>query len=64
MSSRFTPPPPWTLRCPWCEFRLLVFARGQRGDDQGSGVEAAERMAEHAERVHGRTWEEVVACLH
>jgi hypothetical protein len=51
------PSPPWKLSCPWCEFYLSVGARGQRGADPGSGVEAAEWMQEHIEREHpGRTW--------
>jgi hypothetical protein len=52
------PAPPWTLACPWCSFSILVFARGQRGGDPGSGVEAAELMAAHAGRRHGKTWPE------
>jgi hypothetical protein len=51
------PPPSWTLACPWCPWRLVVFARGMRGGDPGAGVEAAERGRRHAEE-HGRTWEE------
>lgn len=47
----------WNLCCAWCPFRVVVFARGQRGRDPGSGVEAANRMREHIEDVHGLTWQ-------
>jgi hypothetical protein len=56
------PSPPWTLPCPWCAFKLIVFARGARGRDPGSGVEAALRMEAHAGAAHGRTWREFLAA--
>ncbi len=48
--------PAWTLRCPWCRFRILVGGRGMRGNDPGAGVEAAGIMEAHAEQEHGCTW--------
>lgn len=56
------PAAPWLLRCPWCPYNLLVHGRGQRGRDEGAGVEAANVMTAHAANVHGRTWEEVLAA--
>lgn len=52
MSRDFTPPPPWTLRCPDCEWSVLVFARGAHGNDPGSGVEAAQMLERHKEVAH------------
>lgn len=56
------PSPPWTLRCPWCPYRIVVFARGPRGNDHGSGVEAAQQMKDHAETDHRRTWRDFLAA--
>lgn len=50
------PSPPWTLRCPWCDYHMIVYARGGRGQDQGSGYEAGQRMAGHVDGVHAKTW--------
>lgn len=61
MSSRYVSYP-WTLPCPWCEFYIYVNNRGQRGSDDGAGVEAANLMQDHAERTHGRTWDEYLAA--
>ncbi len=55
------PSPPWKLRCPWCEYALWVNARGGRGDDPGSGVQAASYMKAHANNVHGKTWRDFLA---
>jgi hypothetical protein len=55
-----TPSPPWTLRCPWCEWKVIVNARGARGRDEGAGVEAAQLGERHA-LTHGRTWREFLA---
>ncbi len=52
------PSPPWTLSCPWCEWGVLVNARGAHGRDEGSGVEAAKIAERHAKLIHGRTWRE------
>jgi hypothetical protein len=52
------PSPPWTLGCPWCDFRIVVNARGAHGNDPGSGVEAATMMAAHVGDRHGKTWRE------
>lgn len=56
------PSAPWTLRCPWCPWICIVNARGMRGDDPGSGVEAANLGADHAAKAHGRTWQEWLAA--
>jgi primosomal protein N' len=53
---------PWRLRCPWCDFYLVVSARGMRGNDPGSGVEAAEIMADHCASCHGETWPSFIAA--
>lgn len=49
------PLPPWTYRCEkeGCEFFIFVNARGARGNDPGSGVEAALLMRKHLVQVHG-----------
>jgi hypothetical protein len=52
------PSPTWQLRCPWCDWLLIVGARGARGRDPGAGVEAAERATQHAAEVHDKTWQE------
>lgn len=52
------PSPPWTLRCPWCTYHLIVHARGARGNDRGAGVEAAELMRAHVAAAHDKTWPE------
>lgn len=49
---------PWKLSCLWCDFYCLVFPRGMRGQDMGSGVEAAETMKDHIEEYHDKTWRE------
>jgi hypothetical protein len=54
------PATPWTLQCPWCPWHVVVSARGQRGADQGAGVEAA-RLGEHHAFAHGRTWSDFLA---
>lgn len=54
--SNYTPSPPWILACPWCDWRLVVFARGARGNQPCAGEEAAMRGVEHARQAHGRTW--------
>ena len=51
------PSPPWKLQCPWCDWYALVFPRGMRGNDMGSGYEAAMEGERHA-ASHGKTWEE------
>lgn len=54
---------PWVLSCPWCDFKITVFARGMRGPDPGSGVEAAYLMKSHLKREHEeRTWQEFLAA--
>lgn len=54
------PIPPWTFGCPWCEFSILVFARG---GPYGAGEEAADRMQHHLRDHHpGRTWTELLAA--
>lgn len=58
MSHRYPPPPSWKLPCPWCDFHLRVFARGQRGRDEGAGVEAAQVMEKHVAERHAKTWRE------
>lgn len=55
--------PPWTLACPWCDWRLVVFPRGARGNRPGSGEEAAMRGEEHARLTHGRTWAEFLGAV-
>jgi hypothetical protein len=55
------PSPPWRLDCPWCDWNLLVFARGGHGADQGSGFEAAQLGEDHA-LGHGKTWREFLAA--
>jgi hypothetical protein len=61
MSARVTYSLPWTLACPWCDWRLVVNARGGRGRDQGSGYEAAILGKRHAED-HGRTWQDFLSA--
>lgn len=56
------PSPPAHLHCPWCRFEIIINARGQRGRDEGSGVEAARLMQSHAARFHHRTWAEWIAA--
>jgi len=56
------PSAPWTLRCKWCPQAIIVNARGARGEDPGSGVEAAHLMAAHVASAHGRTWAEFLAA--
>ena len=56
------PSPPWKLQCPWCDWHCWVFPRGQRGDYQGSGFEAAKLGERHAEEEHGRTWVDWLAA--
>jgi hypothetical protein len=51
-------PSAWDLLCPWCEWKIIVNARGQRGKDPGSGVQAARLMRKHVEFRHGRSWTE------
>jgi hypothetical protein len=60
VSRRQYLPSVWTLRCAWCDWFLVVGARGARGNDPGAGVEAAVRMQEHVEHEHDRTWREYV----
>lgn len=55
------PSPPFRLLCAWCEFYIVVNARGAHRGDQGAGVEAADLMREHVEDAHGRTWDEYLA---
>lgn len=55
------PSPPWNLCCPWCDFYVVVNARGQRGADPGSGVQAAELMQDHIAGHQGKTWQEFLA---
>ena len=52
------PSAPWRLECPWCDFKIVVNARGMRGEDPGSGVQAAQLMERHAKLSHGSTWEQ------
>lgn len=54
--------PPWTLRCPWCEFYIVVNNRGGFGRYEGAGVEAADRMQAHVGAHHDRTWREFIAA--
>jgi hypothetical protein len=54
------PAAPWKLLCPWCAFYIVVNARGARGNDPGSGVEAAQLMAAHVAATHGRTWSQAL----
>jgi hypothetical protein len=56
------PSPPWKLQCPWCGWHLIVSARGQRGNDPGSGVEAALLGQRHA-ASHNRTWQEFLSPI-
>jgi len=58
----YRPSPPWRLRCPWCSFLIVVNARGMRGSDPGSGVEAAEIMEAHVAERHARSWGEFLAA--
>lgn len=51
----------WNLRCPWCTWYIIVNARGMRGKDPGSGVEAANHMEQHVLRAHNKTWKEFLA---
>lgn len=55
---RGAPSPPWTLRCAWCPYAVEVNARGMRGNDPGSGVEAARLMTRHVNEQHGKAWSE------
>jgi len=55
------PSPPWKLQCPWCDWYAMVSARGMRGSDMGSGVEAALAGEQHAQKYHGKTWQEFLA---
>lgn len=48
------PSPPWTLRCPDCDWHAIVFARGAHGKDPGSGVEAAQALDRHRKERHPR----------
>jgi hypothetical protein len=57
--TRDAPAAPWMLCCPWCEWSVWVNARGARGRDPGSGVEAALMGQRHA-AGHGRTWQELL----
>ena len=57
---RYVPSPPWNLDCSWCDFRIVVHARGAHGNDFGSGVEAARIMSDHV-ATHGKTWGEFLA---
>lgn len=50
------PSPPWNLRCDHCSFYIVVNARGARGNDPGSGVQAAEMMKAHTREAHGKEW--------
>lgn len=43
---------PWKLPCTRCDYYILVFARGMRDGDMGSGVEAAETMERHLNEFH------------
>jgi sarcosine oxidase delta subunit len=45
----------WILPCPWCKFELRVFPRG---GPYGAGEEAADRMREHVESAHDKTWQD------
>lgn len=54
------PSPAWKLPCHWCDWYIVVNARGMRGEDLGSGVEAAERMEEHIIRYHDKTWTDYI----
>lgn len=51
-----TPCPPWTLECPWCEYHILVNARGSRRGRPGAGEEAADLMRLHVSDVHDKRW--------
>lgn len=55
------PSPPWVLSCKWCEFKIVVNARGMRGADMGSGVQAADMMEDHIIEYHDKTWSEFIA---
>lgn len=55
------PAAPWSFECAWCEYSILVFPRGQRGRDEGAGVEAAELMQGHVLHEHAQTWENYLA---
>lgn len=57
------PSPPWTLKCYWCDFSIIVNARGMHGKDQGSGVEAGNLMKDHIEEVHNKSWREFCEML-
>lgn len=50
-------PHSWNLLCPWCKFYIVVNPRGMRGDDMGSGYEAAEMMKQHI-LIHNKSWDE------
>lgn len=58
------PSPAWKLDCPWCDWFVWVNARGMRGADQGSGVEAARIAEQHALELHGRGWREFLLARH
>lgn len=58
MSER--PIPPWDFPCPWCAFKITVFARG---GPYGAGEEAADVMQHHLREQHpDRTWRELLAA--
>ena len=50
----------WNLRCPWCDYYIIVGNRGMHGSDMGAGVEAANLMEEHVIEVHNKTWVEFI----
>ena len=56
-------PTSWDLHCAWCGWYIEVNPRGQHGADQGAGVEAAEKMQEHVEQRHTKTWQEYLSQL-
>jgi hypothetical protein len=55
------PSPPFDMHCPWCDWYIVVNARGSSGNDPGSGVEAAQMMEAHVGR-HDRTWAEYLVA--
>lgn len=61
--SRDAPSVAWNLCCPWCGWYIVVNARGMRGEDMGSGVEAAQAMRAHVEFSHKKTWLEYLTAL-
>lgn len=48
------PSAPWKYECEHdgCTFYITVSARGARGNDPGSGVQAAQIMQDHVDRYH------------